>query len=121
MISPARPTAWQAFVVRHRDPRNLRIHFVSMWMYLVGCAAFCWVLATEHRFDVAWFALWCASGPMGAFGHWWTGDGGVSVREATHDPLVPLFVFRMFWHLARGTYGDEIDRADVAVAPWVTA
>lgn len=105
------PTAWEAFVLRHRDPLNLRIHFASMWLYLVGCTAFFAVLTTEGRFSFGWFAVWCSSGPLGAFGHWWTGDGRVSTKEATHDPLVPLFVFRMFWHLGRGTYGEEVARA----------
>jgi hypothetical protein len=105
-------TAWELFVLRHRHPLNLRIHFVSMCMYLVGCACFFAVLLTEQRFSWPWFALWCASGPMGAFGHWWTGDGRVSAREATHDPAVPFFVFRMFWHLARGSYAEEVRRAE---------
>jgi hypothetical protein len=113
-VSTDLPTAWQAFVVRHRDPLNLRVHFASMCVYLVGCTGFFYILATEYRWAWSWFLLWCSSGPIGAAGHWYTEDGKVSVKEATHDPLVPLFVFRMFWLIAQGRYQAEIDDALVA-------
>ena len=55
--------------------------------------------------------LFLGSGLVGAFGHWATGDGGVSVKEASSSPLVVFYVTRMFLRMARGRYGADIEAA----------
>lgn len=99
-------TPWELFVLRHRKPLNLWIHAVSFGMFYGGPVA---ALISRNPW---WLVLFAASGSVGAFGHWVSGDGGVNVREATSSPLVVFYVTRMFWRMARGRYGADIAAAE---------
>lgn len=96
---------WERFVIRHSKPSNLQIHFVSFLMFWGGL--FIPLIVDDYR----WVALFFASGLMGAFGHWVTGDGRVSPKEATRDPQVVFFVTIMFLKIAKGTYFREVEEA----------
>jgi hypothetical protein len=97
---------WDAFVVRHQKPSNLVGHFVSFLCFYGGPA-----LALGKR-NPWWLLLFFLSGGIGALSHFLTGDGRVDVREATSRPLVVFFVTRMFWRILRGTYADDVVRAN---------
>lgn len=101
---------WDLFVLRHRKPLNLCIHAVSFVMFYGGPAV---AVATRNPW---WIVPFLASGSVGAFGHWVSGDGGVSVREATSSPWVVFYVTRMFWRIARGRYRDDLAAADARYA-----
>lgn len=107
---PAALTEWEAFVVRHQNPWNLVIHFVSFVFFFGGLGA---AAILGNPWYLAFFSV---SGLVGAFGHWVTGDGGVSVREATIQLMVPVYVGRMFASLALGTYGRDSQRAFAKLA-----
>lgn len=98
-------TPWDVFVLRHRKPANLAIHAVSFAMFYGG------PLAALGAGDWRWMGLFLGSGLVGAFGHWVTGDGGVSVKEASSSPLVVFYVTRMFLRMAQGRYGADIEAA----------
>ncbi len=95
------PTRWDRFVVRHSDPMNLCIHFLSMLMYFVAP-----VLALTTGNALWWWGP-VLSGSVGAFGHWISGDGGVSLKEATLEVTVPFFVPMVFWKILQGSYFTE--------------
>ncbi|MSQ03056.1 MAG: hypothetical protein EXR71_14405 [Myxococcales bacterium] len=99
-------TPWDLFVLRHRRPLNLWIHAVSFGMFYGGPLA---AVATRNPW---WIVLFLASGGVGAFGHWVSRDGGVSVREATSSPWVVFYVTRMFYRIALGRYRGDIAAAD---------
>ena len=96
---------WERFVIRHSKRSNLRIHFVSFLMFWGGL--FIPLIVGDYR----WLGLFFISGLMGAFGHWVTGDGTVSPKEATRDPQVVFFVTLMFLKIAKGTYFREVEEA----------
>jgi hypothetical protein len=97
--------AWELFVLRHHRPLNLAIHACSFAMFWGGPVA---ALATG---EPAWLVAFFASGAVGAFGHWISGDGGVDLREATRSPTVVFFVTRLFARLLLGRYGEDLRRA----------
>jgi hypothetical protein len=101
---------WDAFVVRHQKPSNLAGHFVSFVCFYGGPAL---ALGTRNPW---WLLPFFASGGIGALSHHLTGDGKVDVREATSSPLVVFFVTRMFWRILRGTYAEDIARANARYA-----
>ncbi len=116
--SPPEPgplTAWELFVLRHTKPGNLAVHGASFVLFWVG-----W-LAPLPLGDWRWWLLVPLSGPVGTAGHYLFRDGGVKLKEATVDPLVPLFVTRMFWRLARGAYAQDLARARARYAAHVGA
>ncbi len=98
--------AWDGFVVRHQKPSNLAGHFVSFLMFYGGPVA---ALVTTQPL---WLGLFFASGAVGALSHHLSGDGKINLREATSSPLVVFYVTVMFWRIARGTYRDDIKRAN---------
>jgi hypothetical protein len=97
--------AWDLFVLRHHRPLNLAIHAVSFAMFWGGPIA---AVATG---EPVWLLAFFASGAVGAFGHWVSGDGGVDLREATRSPTVVFFVTRLFARLLTGRYSDDLRRA----------
>lgn len=113
--APGPLTAWELFVLRHTKPGNLVVHGVSFVLFWVG-----W-LAPLPLGDWRWWLLVPLSGPVGTAGHYLFRDGGVKLKEATVDPLVPFFVTRMFWRLARGTYAQDLARARARYAAHVGA
>jgi hypothetical protein len=98
--------SWDLFVIRHQKPTNLAGHFVSFLMFYGGPA---FALATGSPWG--WFVFF-ASGGVGALSHFLTGDGKVNLREATSSPLVVFYVTRLFWRVFRGTYQQDIQRAN---------
>ncbi len=99
-------TPWDIFVLRHRRPLNLVIHFISLLCFYGGLG-----LAAGTR-DWHYLLPFFASGLIGAFGHFVSGDGGVSVRETTSTPTVVVFVPWLFFRLFTGRYGADIARAE---------
>ena len=97
--------AWDLFVLRHHHPLNLAVHAVSFALFWGGPAA---AVATG---EPAWWLAFFASGAVGAFGHWVSGDGEVDLREATRSPTVVFFVTRLFARLLIGRYADDLRRA----------
>ena len=91
-------TKWDRFVLRHTQPVNLWIHFLSMVMYFVAPV---FALVTGNLW---WLLGPVLSGSVGAFGHWVSGDGGVSFKEATVEVTVPFYVPLMFWKIFTGSY-----------------
>jgi hypothetical protein len=98
-------TPWDLFVLRHRKPGNLVVHFVSALLFF-GTPVAALVLMQPWLLE-GFFS----SGMVGAAGHYVFKDSGVSVREATVATEVPYFVLVMFYKIARGTYAADIERA----------
>jgi len=98
-------TSWDLFVLRHAKRGNLILHFVSWLMFFGG------PLLALLSWNAWWLTLFLASGAVGAAGHYVFKDSGVSLREATSTPGVPLYVSRMFVLIARGEYAEEVRRA----------
>ncbi len=98
-------TEWDRFVIRHRQPGNLAIHFVS-FLFFFGSP----IAALVFR---SWWLLvpFFLSGLVGAAGHYIFDDGGVSVREATSSPQVVMFNVRMVYKVLSGSYGNDIRAA----------
>ena len=94
-------TRWDRFVLRHTKPLNLWIHVVSMVMYFVG------PLVAFVTWNPWWLLAPVLSGSVGAFGHWLSGDGGVSLKEATVEVTVPFYVPLVFWKILKGSYFTE--------------
>lgn len=105
--------SWDLFVLRHRDPVNHVIHFISFLLFCFS-PLFAWI------FWNPWILIgFFISGIVGAIGHYVTGDGGgVSVREATSTPGVPFYVAIMFYKLFRGTYKNDLAIADQKFAKY---
>jgi hypothetical protein len=97
---------WEDFVLRHRNPVNLWIHFVS-WICFMGGP----LLALYTR-NPWWLIPFFASGAIGTAGHALSGESDVSYQEATHNRNVPLFVTRIFWLIAQRRYRDEVERVE---------
>ena len=91
-------TRWDRFVLRHTKPLNLWIHVVSMLMYFVA------PLVSLITGNLWWLIGPVLSGSVGAFGHWLSGDGGVSFKEATVEVTVPFYVPLVFWKIMMGSY-----------------
>jgi len=98
-------TEWETFILRHQKPGNLAVHFVSWLMFFGG------PLIALLTFNPWWLSLFLLSGATGAAGHFIFGDSGVSLREATSNLSVPVFVSRMFWDLLRGKYWSQVQEA----------
>jgi hypothetical protein len=100
-------SSWDTFVLRHKLPLNLGIHFLSFVVYYGGPVA-------ALIFHNPWYLLGLPlSGMIGAFGHFVSGDGGVKVQEATFSPQVVFYVTVMFYKIARGRYGRDIAKAEM--------
>ena len=91
-------TKWDRFVLRHTHPLNLWIHVLSMLMYFVA------PLVAIFTGNLWWLIGPVLSGSVGAFGHWLSGDGGVSLQEATVEVTVPFYVPLVFWKILDGSY-----------------
>lgn len=98
-------TSWELFVLRHRKPGNLAVHFVSFVVYYTSP---CLALGLKNPLYLLGLPL---SGMIGASGHFLFKDGGVKVKEATFDPKVVMFVTLMFYKIAKGTYARDIQAA----------
>jgi hypothetical protein len=111
----AKLSAWDFFVLRHRKFPNLVVHFVTFVMYW-GC------LPVAYSMGNPWWLLGLPlSGAIAAPSHYLFDDGGVSLREATWDPLVPFFVTILFWRLARGLYWQDVAEAEARFRALVAA
>ncbi len=102
----ARLPAWDFFVLRHRKPANLAVHFATFVLYCVSLAV------AVAKWDYRWLLGCVAAGLIAAPAHWLFDDGGVNVHEATWDPRVPFFVAIMFWRMARGRYWEDVRQAE---------
>ena len=98
-------SSWDLFVLRHNKPLNLQIHFVAFLMFYGG------PVAALITWDPWWLVAYVLSGPLGAFAHYISGDGGVNLREATSSPLVVFYVTIMFFKIACRTYAAEVSAA----------
>ncbi len=98
-------TTWERFVLRHTQPGNLAVHFVSLLLFFGSPLV---ALIAWSPWPLLGFVF---SGAVGTLGHVLFRDGAVSVRESTSQPEVPYYVVRMFWLLARGRYAGEIAAA----------
>ena len=96
---------WDVFVLRHRNPGNLFVHFVSWLMFFGGPFA---AVMTKNPY---YLLLFFASGAVGAFGHYCFRDSGVSLKEATSSAKVPVFVTKMFWLLMTRQYWKQVEDA----------
>ncbi len=103
-------TAWDSFVLRHTKTGNLVVHFISALMFYVAPVI---ALITWNPW---WTVPFFLSGGVGALGHYAFRDAGVSLKEATFTPTVPLFVMIMFYKLARGTYFDDVEAARAKIS-----
>jgi hypothetical protein len=103
-------SSWDNFVLRHQKPGNLIVHFISAIFYYVSPIV---ALLTWNPY---WLLFFASSGILGAAGHYAFRDGGVSVKEATFSPLVPLFVLIMFYKIFTGTYGRDTELAERKLA-----
>ncbi|MBC7661926.1 MAG: hypothetical protein H7249_19715 [Chitinophagaceae bacterium] len=99
---------WNRFVLRHTKSGNFWFHFVSM-LFFFGSPFL--ALITRNPY---WLALFFSSGVLGTAGHYFFKDGGVSVKEATIQLMVPIFVLRMFYLLTIRRYEDEVKKAQHA-------
>lgn len=97
--------SWDLFVLRHQSRGNLVVHFVSWLMFFFGPVL---ALVTWNPW---WLIAFLASGLVGAGGHYAFKDSGVSLKEATSSPAVPLYVTVMFYKLARRRYWDDVAAA----------
>ena len=95
---------WEEFVLRHRNPVNLWIHFVSWLMFMGG------PLTAIYTRNPWWLAPFFASGLVGAAGHAISGESDVSFKEATHSRKVPFFISRVFLMIALRRYPQEVQR-----------
>jgi hypothetical protein len=101
---------WESFILRHRHPGNLFVHFLS-WLMFVGGP----ILAALTK-NPWYLLLFFSSGAMGALGHFVFKDSGVSLREATSSVMVPVYVTRMFVALLGGNYWPQVEAAQVKAA-----
>lgn len=97
---------WEEFVLRHRNPVNLWIHFVS-WICFMGGP-----LIALYTRNPWWLAPFFASGAIGTLGHVLSGESDVNYKEATHNRKVPIFVTRVFWLIALRQYKQEVERVE---------
>ena len=98
-------STWDLFVLRHNKRLNLQIHFIAFLMFYGGPIV---ALVTWNPW---WMVAYVLSGPLGAFAHYVSGDGGVNLREATSSPLVVFYVTIMFFKIARRTYAADVEAA----------
>ena len=99
---------WQAFVLRHKKPTNLVLHFVSAVLFFGSPVGF---LLT---WDPIWVWPWFASGFVGTGAHYVTGDGNVTLRQATSSPETIWHNLRMWWRIVSGRYAEDVRDATLA-------
>ena len=97
---------WQIFVLRHRHPLNIFIHFLSALMFYLGPAA------AIYFWDWRWLILFFSSGAVGTFGHWVSKDSSVNLREATASIDAVRFSTKMAWLVVSGRYDGEVSSAE---------
>jgi hypothetical protein len=95
-------SSWDLFVLRHRHPGNLLVHFVSFVVYYGS------VPLAIYFGNFYWLLGLPLSGVIGASGHYIFRDGGVKVSEATFDPQVVFYVTIMFLKIAQRRYRQDI-------------
>lgn len=101
-------TSWDFFVIRHRQPANLVVHFFCCLLYFGGWAL---VLATWNP----WYLLGpVLSSVIGSPSHYLFDDGVVGFREGEGilTRYVPLYVASIYWRMLRGRYRGDIERAE---------
>lgn len=98
--------SWDLFVVRHQKPSNLAGHFISLLLFYGS------PLLALLPSQPIWLVGFFISGGVGALSHHLTGDGKVKFQEATSSPRVVFYVTIMFAKIVRGTYQNDIDRAN---------
>ncbi len=94
---------WDLFVLRHQQPFNVGIHFISFLMFWLGPVAAILI----HPAFLAFFFL---SGLLGVAGHYLFKDGTVDRKEATSSVEVVLFSSLMAILFVTGKYFSEIER-----------
>jgi NAD(P)-dependent dehydrogenase (short-subunit alcohol dehydrogenase family) len=93
---------WHAFVLRHKKPANLVLHFASAVMFFGA------PLLGLFTGDVRFVWVWLGSSIVGSSAHYLTRDGVVTVRQATSSPKVVGYNVRMWWRVITGRYADDI-------------
>ncbi len=103
-----RMTTWEYFVLRHRQPANLAVHFVCCLLYFGGLGG---ALLTWNP----WYML----GPplsslLGTPSHYLFDDGVVSARhgEGILTRYVPIYVACIYTRMLRGLYAADIEAAE---------
>ncbi len=114
-LPPNNLSEWQNFVLRHQNPANIWVHFVSFLCFMGGP-----ILALLTA-NILWFGLFMISGLIGTAGHYVFRDGGVSVREATFQLSVPYFVGKMLYQIVTGTYQRSTLEAKASQARIITS
>lgn len=99
---------WLFFVIRHRQPANLVVHFFAVNLYFGGIFGF---LAT---FDPRWFLGGILSSVIASPSHYYFDDGIVSPDrgEGILTRYVPIYVASIYFMLLRGTYWPEVEKAE---------
>ena len=98
-------TNWDLFVLRHRNPVNIRIHLISVLIFWLGP-----VLALIH--SPWWWIAFFGSGLVGSIGHYISDDGKVDAREATSSVRVIFFASKMALLFLVGRYGREVSQSE---------
>jgi hypothetical protein len=101
-------TKWEFFVLRHRQPGNLVVHFFGQILYFGGLLGLLWTW--DWRFLVGPVLSALIAVPA----HYLFGDGIVDPRygEGIFTGYIPIYVVLIYWELLRGTYWPEVERVE---------
>lgn len=99
-------TDWEVFVRRHKSPINLKIHLISASMFWAGA------ILSVSLWDWRWLIVFLISGPIGSLGHYISGDGKVSFREATHSLDAVHFASKVCLLYVLGQYQRVQDQVE---------
>ena len=99
---------WHFFVIRHRQPANLVVHFFAVILYFGGVLGF---LAT---LDPRWFLGGILSSIIASPSHYLFEDGIVSPDrgEGILTRYVPIYVASIYFMLLCGTYWPAVEEAE---------
>lgn len=97
--------SWDSFVLGHTHPVNIAGHFISFLMF--------WGFPTLAlvTWNPWWLLAWCASGFVGIFSHYISGEGDVNYVYENTSPFVSMYVSVMFVKILRRTYATDVETA----------
>lgn len=103
-----RLSRWEFFVLRHRQPANLVVHFFAVILYFGG------VFGLLLTWDPRWLLGGILSSLIASPSHYLFEDGIVSPDrgEGILTRYVPIYVASIYWGLLRGTYWGEVEKAE---------
>ncbi len=101
-------TRWEFFVLRHRQPWNLVVHFFGFILYFGG------LLGVLLTWDWRFLGGPVLSSLLATPSHYIFGDGIVDPRygEGVFTGFVPVYVVSIYWCLWKGTYWDDVRRVE---------